>query len=240
MIVAAHQPSYLPWLGYLHKMVNADVFVIMDDLQYTEQNFQNRNRIKVNNGPAWLTVPLARSGQQTRICEKQIRNDAVGDVESWHRKMIKTLEIHYSKSEHYNDFSVQLYAILEQTWDRLSDLNNAILECAMKWFEISTPVVHASTMNLNGCRTERIVNMCKAMGATTYLSGSGASARYLDRTLFERAGIELAWQHFDHPVYTQRYPQLGFLPNLAFVDYLFNCGADSARNLFVREHAVTH
>jgi hypothetical protein len=64
------------------------------------------------------------------------------------------------------------------------------------------------------------------------------AARYLDRTLFERAGIELAWQRFDHPVYKQ--PQLGFLPNLAFVDYLFNCGADSARNLFIREYAVTH
>ncbi|MBV8758449.1 MAG: WbqC family protein, partial [Deltaproteobacteria bacterium] len=91
MIVAAHQPAYLPWLGYLDKMAKADVFVVMDDLQYEAQNFQNRNRIKLNNGAAWLTVPLEKGPQSQRICDKSISN-AGSPKEHWQRRSWETLK----------------------------------------------------------------------------------------------------------------------------------------------------
>ena len=92
MILAAHQPHYLPWLGYLDKMARADVFVVMDDLQYEAQNFQNRNRIKLNNGAGWLTVPLERGHQSDRICDKRVRNDAANPKEHWQRRHWTSIE----------------------------------------------------------------------------------------------------------------------------------------------------
>ena len=97
MILAAHQPSYLPWLGYLDKMAKADVFVVMDDLQYEKDNFQNRNRVKLNNGAGWLTVPLDRGSQLDRICDKRIQNGG-NPKEHWQRKTWVTLETHYGRA----------------------------------------------------------------------------------------------------------------------------------------------
>jgi len=98
VIVAAHQPHYFPWLGYVHKMAQADLFIVMDDLQYEKDNFQNRNRIKVNNCSAWLTVPLERGSQADLICDKLIRNDGVSAKEHWQRRTWATLQIHYGKA----------------------------------------------------------------------------------------------------------------------------------------------
>jgi hypothetical protein len=101
VIVAAHQPHYFPWLGYVHKMAQADLFIVMDDLQYEKDNFQNRNRIKVNNSSAWITVPLERGSQSDRICDKLIRNDGVSAKEHWQRRTWTTLQIHYGKAPYF-------------------------------------------------------------------------------------------------------------------------------------------
>ncbi len=105
MIVAAHQPHYFPWLGYIHKMAQADLFIVMDDLQYEKDNFQNRNRIKVNNCSAWITVPLERGSQSDRICDKLIRNDGVSAKEHWQRRTWATLQIHYGKAPYFSDYA---------------------------------------------------------------------------------------------------------------------------------------
>ena len=97
MIVAAHQPSYLPWLGYLDKLARCDVFVVMDDLQYEAQNFQNRNRIKLDTGAAWVTVPLERGAQTDRVIDKRICN-AGNPREHWQRKTWRQLQIHYGRA----------------------------------------------------------------------------------------------------------------------------------------------
>ena len=234
MIVAAHQPSYLPWLGYLDKMATADLFVVMDDLQYQPQNFQNRNRIKVNNGTGWLTVPLQRGLQSDRIMEKKIQN-AGGERHQWQRVTWLTIETHYRRAPYFADYAGELRDLYSWSWDYLIDLDLALLELARRWFGVTTPLCLASSLGLKGQKTERIIDLCKKVGASVYLSGSGGSSTYLDVTAMRRAGIEVRWQKFEHPVYPQRYPEQGFAPNLGFVDLMLNCGPASSRIAFCHQ-----
>ena len=226
MIVAAHQPAYLPWLGYLDKMARADVFVVMDDLQYEAQNFQNRNRIKLNNGAGWLTVPLERGHQSDRICDKRIRNDASNPKEHWQRRTWATLQVHYGRTPFFERYAAEIEDLYTRPWERLVDLDLHILELARRWFGITVPIVLSSSLGLEGQKTARIADMCRKVGAKVYLSGRGGSTSYLDLDLLARAGVSVAWQSFEHPVYPQRYPQLGFVSHLSFLDALFNAGPE--------------
>jgi hypothetical protein len=231
MIVAAHQPSYLPWLGYLDKLAKSDVFVVMDDLQYEPQNFQNRNRVKLNHGPAWLTVPVERGHQTDRICDKRIRNDG-NPKEHWQRRTWLTLRTHYGRAPHFGRYAEALEDVYTRRWDRLVELDLHVLELARGWFGIDQPILRGSTLGLSGERTDRIIDLCRKVGARVYLSGAGASTEYLDVDAMRRAGIAVMWQRFAHPTYPQRYPTLGFMPHLAFLDLLLNCGPDSRDILF--------
>jgi WbqC-like protein family len=237
MILAAHQPAYLTWLGYLDKMAKADVFVVMDDLQYEAQNFQNRNRIKRNDGAAWLTVPLERGPQSDRICDKVIQNQS-SVREHWQRKTWRTLGIHYGPTEHFARYRDELHEIYTRPWQRLVDVDLAMLDLARRWFGISVPVVRSSSLGLVGQKTDRIIDMCQKVGAKVYLSGRGGSTDYLDVERMKQHGITVVWQHFEHPTYPQRYPSQGFVSKLAFVDLLFNCGPDSREILSRRGNAA--
>ncbi len=231
MRVAAHQPHTFPWLGFLDKIEHCDMFVLMDDLQFESQNFQNRNRVKVNNGTTWLTVPLLRGSQSQRICDKQILN-ARGSKDHWQRRIHLTLETHYGRAAHYDRYANELARVFSTPFDSLLAFNLQMIALCCEWFQIRTPVMLASRLGLTGQRTERILQMCKRVGADVYVSGRGGSTDYLDAAAFAEAGVSLQWQHFSHPVYAQRYPGLGFIKNLAALDLLFNCGSQSRGVLF--------
>ena len=239
MIVAAHQPHYLPWLGYLDKLAKCDVFVVMDDLQYEAQNFQNRNRVKLNHGPCWLTVPLLRGEQTDRILDKRIDNTGRGGRHHWQQRTWRTLVTHYGRAPCFDRYAPALEEVYTRRWDRLVELDLHMLELARGWLGISRPIVRASSLELSGARTERIAAMCRAVGATVYLSGRGGSSGYLDTELLARAGVSTLWQRFTHPVYPQRYPGRGFVSHLGFLDLLLNCGPAAASLLRGASEAVT-
>jgi hypothetical protein len=226
MIVAAHQPHYLPWLGYLAKLASCELFVVMDDLQYEAQNFQNRNRIKVNNGAAWLTVPLVRGAQNERIRDKVI-HDRQSAKEHWQRRSWETLCVHYGACRWFGHYARELQEVYTRRWRTLLELQLHLLELHRGWFGLRTPVLLASSLGLSGARTTRILDLCRAVGADVYLSGSGASTAYLDTELLASAEVRVAWQQYHHPAYPQRYPGLGFVPRLAAIDLLLNCGPRS-------------
>jgi hypothetical protein len=243
VIVAAHQPHYLPWLGYLDKLHKADVFVVMDDLQYEAQNFQNRNRVKLDRGPAWLTVPLVSSGgggQAERILDKRIDNTGRGGRHHWQHRARRTLEVHYGAAPHYARYAPDLEDVYVRRWDWLVDLDLMMLDLARRWFGITVPIVRASSLGLRGAKTERIVSLCEAVGAHTYLSGRGGSTGYLDLDRLARASVTTMWQEFRHPVYPQRYPGAGFASHLGFLDLLLNCGPDAGAIAFGTATAITH
>jgi hypothetical protein len=233
VILAAHQPHFLPWLGYLDKMAQADVFVVMDDLQYERENYQNRQRLKLNHGAAWLTVPLERGTQSDRICDKRIVNgDKPRDHrEHWQTRTWNTLRTHYGKAAHWAAYAAELEDVFTRPWERLVELDLHMLGLARAWLGITGPVLHSSSLELVGQKTARIIDMCKKVGASAYLSGRGGSTGYLDVDGLRAAGISVVWQTFAHPEYPQRYPQLGFVPYLGFLDLLLNCGPDSRRIL---------
>lgn len=237
MIVAAHQPHYLPWLGYLDKLAKADLFVVMDDLQYEAQNFQNRQRLKLADGAAWLTVPLHRGGQDERICDKTIDNTA-SDRHHWQARHWRTLEVHYGRAPYFARYAPELRAIYTRPWHSLVELDLAMLELARGWLAIKTPIVRASSLGLTGAKTGRLIDLCRKVGARAYLTGSGGSAGYLDAERMGRAGIGVIWQCFAHPVYAQRYAARGFVSHLGFVDLVLNCGPASRDILFDRTHPL--
>jgi hypothetical protein len=239
VIVAAHQPHYLPWLGYLDKLAKCDLFVVMDDLQYEAQNFQNRNRIKLNHGPCWLTVPLHRGAQTDRILDKRIDNTGRGGRHHWQQRTWRTLVTHYGRAPHWDRYAPALEDVYARRWDLLIELDLHMLELARSWLGIARPIVRASSLELSGARTERIAAMCRAVGATVYLSGRGGSTGYLDTELLARAGVSALWQRFAHPTYPQRYPGLGFVSHLGFLDVLLNCGPAAASLLGGAGEAAT-
>ena len=238
MIVAAHQPHYLPWLGYLDKLAKCDVFVVMDDLQYEAQNFQNRNRVKLNHGPHWLTVPLLRGAQTDRICDKRIDNTGLGGRHHWQQRTWRTLVTHYGQTPSFDRYAPALEEVYTRRWDLLVELDLHMLDLARGWLGITGPIVRASSLELSGAKTERIAAMCKAVGASVYLTGRGGSAGYLDTELLARAGVSTLWQRFTHPVYPQRYAGLGFISHLGFLDLLLNCGSAAAATLHGAGEAV--
>ena len=237
MIVAAHQPHYLPWLGYLDKLAKADVFVIMDDLQFEAQNFQNRQRLKLADGPGWLTVPLVHGSQADRICDKRIAA-CESKKQHWQHRHWQTVVTNYGRAPYFQQYADELHEVYTHPWQTLLDLDRCMLGLAIKWLDIDTRVIESSRLELTGTKTDRLIDMCKKLGARCYLTGSGGSAGYLDAERMGRAGIGVIWQQFTHPVYPQRYPRVGFASHLGFLDFLFNCGPASRDILFGASHPM--
>jgi hypothetical protein len=228
VIVAAHQPSFLPWLGYLDKLAKADVFVVMDDLQYEAQNFINRNRLKLGHGPQWMTVPLIGAAQTELICDRRIDNSGRGGRHHWQHRIWRTLQVHYGRAPGWSLYANDLEDVFVRRWDSLVELDLHMLDLARRWLGIKTPILRASSLGLSGAKTDRIQDMCKKLGASVYLSGRGGSTGYLDTDQLQRAGVSTMWQQFAHPTYPQRYSHLGFVSHLGFLDLVLNTGSDAA------------
>lgn len=237
MIVAAHQPHYMPWLGYLDKVAKADVFVVMDDLQFEAQNFQNRQRLKTCKGPEWLTVPVQRGAQADRVNDKVIDNSG-SSRQHWQHRHWRTLETHYRGARFFEDYAPELEQVYRQPWERLLDLNLHMLGLAMRWLDVRTPIVRSSNLQLIGQKTDRLIDMCRKLGARCYLTGSGGSTGYLDAEAIGRAGFGVIWQEFAHPRHDQRYTGAGFATHLGFLDLLLNCGPESREILFGHGHPI--
>ena len=227
MILAAHQPNFMPWLGYFDKMRKADVFVSVDHVQMERQSFQNRTRIKTGEGVRWITVPVIQQSRDERIADKRIDNSRDGRFR-WGRKMALTLKYAYQSAPHYAEHHSALTGILEERWERLSDLNYKLIDYCRAALMIQTPIVKSSGMNISGAKSEMILSMCRELGANAYLSGAGASRDYLDVAAFERAGVEVLWQDFQHPQYEQRQSATAFVEKLSAFDLLFNSGESPA------------
>lgn len=226
MIVATHQPHYLPWLGYLDRMLQADLFVVLDHVQFERRNYQNRTRILVDGVAHWLTVPVIQRSQQERVIDKMIDNPSNGEKKNWGTKHFQTLRHAYRDAPFFSDYASCLQKILESKIDKLVDIDQYTLDFLRDALDIRTPIINSSELNIQGARSDMILNLCQVTGADTYLAGLGGSRAYLDRDMFAEAGIEIAWQDFRHPVYAQC-TSGPFVPGLSAIDLLFNHGAQS-------------
>ena len=214
--LAIHQPHYMPWLGYLAKWAVADVFVFLDTVQYEKNGWQNRNRIKTEAGPRWLTVPVhARLG--TPIAEVTV--DA---AQSWAERHLRAIEQAYVTAPHLARHRAALSALYETKWERLAPLAVASAEWLARAVGVTTPAHLASTLEAAAAEpTERLIALCRAVGADTYLAGRDG-ARYMDLTRFADAGIRVLYQDYAHPAYAQLHGE--FVPNCSALDLLLTHG----------------
>lgn len=214
------QPGYLPWLGFFDQMRRADIFIYYDDVQYDKHGWRNRNRIKSPSGSSWLTVPVRHHGLgKPRILDVEIDHRT-----SWARKHLGTLRQFYSKAPAFRQYMPDFEAVLMQPWERIVELDVALVALMAGWLGIS-PVIHRSSeLGIGGDQSERLLRHCRHFSARRYLSGS-AARDYLDVQQFNAAGVEVVWQDYQHPVYPQQYG--AFVPYLSAIDLLFNCGDHS-------------
>jgi hypothetical protein len=214
--VAIHQPQYLPWLGYLAKWAAADLFVFLDTVQYEKNGWQNRNRIKTPDGARWLTVPVrARLG--TRIADVSI------DVEQpWPARHLRAIEGAYAAAPYWPSVRDALGQLYAEPWDRLAPTAVASAQVLAQALGVTTETRLASSFVVDDDDpTGRLVALCKAVGADTYLAG-GHGARYMDGKRFADAGIRVLYQAYSHPIYAQQHGD--FVPFLSGLDLLLMHG----------------
>ena len=233
VIVTVHQPHFMPWLGYLHRMAQADLFIVLDHVQFERRNYQNRTMVRVNGEPRWLSVPVIQRSQKERIVEKEIDNTLEGTPRWWAQVHFQTLRHAYRDAPFLRDYLGELRKLYEARWGRLVELNAAALELLRDAFGIRTRLVRSSELDVQGAKSELILNLCRAAGADTLLVGLGGSREYLDREAFAAHGIGLAFQEFSHPVYRQC-GDAPFAKGLSSIDLLLNCGPAS-RGLLLGE-----
>jgi hypothetical protein len=218
MIVSIHQPNFIPWLGYFYKIYKSDVFVILDNVQFTKNGFTNRNRIKTPQGENWLTLPVVQSGK----FGQNITDCVIFNKPLHTKKIITSVMSNYKKSNFFENYFDKFSEILNQSDDNLCRLNTELIKWILLELEIKTQIVIASELdNIEGERTERLVSICQNLNATNYLAGLGAK-KYQDDEMFVKNKIDIISTPFIYPNYEQLWGE--FIPNLSVIDVLFNCG----------------
>ena len=219
MIVAVHQPQYLPWLGYFDKIRQADVFCYLDSVQYKKNDWQNRNRIKTSQGWQWLTVPV-RFQFPEKICEVKIN-----PMVNWRKKHLQALVTNYRRAPYFETYIEVYEQVYSEDWELVSELNIHFIERLINALGLSQkPAVKSSQLDLREEPTDRLIDICKEVQADTYLAGQDGM-KYMDLERFKENGIEVIIQDFKHPVYPQIFND--FESHMSVVDLLFNCGPES-------------
>ena len=218
------QPGYLPWLGFFDQLRRCDVFVYYDDVQYDKHGWRNRNRIKTQSGPLWLTVPVRHSGLGfPRIMDVEIDTST-----PWARKHVASIRQAYAAAPFMRRYVPEIEEVLQRRWERLVDLDIEAAAMIARWLGLARRIERSSELGIDGTRSERLLSICRHFGATRYLSGDSA-LEYLDMDLFERHGIDVEWQRFAHPVYPQLHG--AFEPYMSALDLILNCGDESLKVL---------
>ncbi len=200
MKVAILQSNYLPWKGYFELINNADVFCFYDEVQYTKNDWRNRNKIVGTNGPFWLTIPIEKEAVKQKISEVKYSNTI------WVKKHLTSISQSYSKSPCYKDVRNVLERVfLEAEFLSLSELNQTFIKEICKYIGIDTKFQNSADFNLQGGRVERLINLISELKVSEYISGPSAKNYLLeDIELFEISGIKLSY--IDYGPY-KRYSQ---------------------------------
>lgn len=220
MRIAIHQPDYIPYIGYFYKISKADLFVYLNDVQFSNDNMHHRNNIKTPQGRKRLTIPLKYHFKDTI---NQVRTK---DELDWKEKHLELLTVNYQKSPHFNEIFPRIRELLLTDYDNLADMNMAINQFIISGFGLSAAIIKASELNISSRKEERILDICSALEASEYYSGLGAVS-YQNRENFSNRGIVLTYTDYRPFPYPQQWD--AFEPNLSVLDYLFNCGFDWKR-----------
>lgn len=217
MIIAIHQPDFIPYPGYFYKISKCDCFVFLDDAQYSNEGICNWNRIKTPQGELRLKVPVRQSLGDT------IQEVTTRDYLGWKQKHLKTLMMNYSKAKFFEQIYSDIENILIPEYKNIAEMNISIIKLICEKFGVSKRFEHSSSFNITTRKEERIIDICTLLGGSVYFSGNGARV-YQVEDHFKERGIELQYTNYHSIVYEQRWGK--FLPDLSIIDYLFNNGYD--------------
>jgi hypothetical protein len=217
MILTAHQPSYLPWIGLFHKIYLADQFCLYDDVQFTKKDFVSRNYLKSANGPILLSVPVMSKNHR----EKSLNVVEILD-NGWSTKHIKSIQLSYSKAPFFSKYFSEIADIIRfHRAGTLANLNQALMVYFLNSLGMCRDIHLASNLSLVGNKSDRIIDMCQKLQANSYLFGK-LGRGYANIESFQANGIQAFFQDYQHPTYPQIHGD--FLPNLSIIDLLFNVG----------------
>jgi hypothetical protein len=215
MIVSIHQPAYLPWMGYLARIAASDIFIYLDTVQFEKNSFTNRNRIKTANGPIWLTVPVLQQGH----IGKPMTELLIDPRQDWRKKHLASIANSYRRASGF----ARRYPLLERLYAAdtplLADLCYDQLLFWLAELGIKTKVLRASSLPVEGSKSDLVLALCRHVHATEYISGP-LGRGYLQEQDFAAAGIAVHYQQFAHPQYSQLYGE--FQPAMGIVDYWMN------------------
>ena len=234
-IVSIHQPAYIPWLGYFDKIAKSNIHIILDDAEYSKNDLFNRNIINTPNGWIWLTIPVNYKNK-TPINQIKIDNS-----KKWRKKHWNSIKLNYAKAPFFKEYSKNFEKLYSQEWGNLSDFTNAINKEILNILGIKTKLIKSSEINPKGQRNEKLLNLCKATQATTYLSGEGAKdpkqGAYINEALFLKNNIKVNYQGFKHPEYEKIWKETNSsintdeVSNFSILDILFTLGKDKVKKL---------
>lgn len=223
--VVIHQPDLLSYLGFFHRFLGADLYVALDHVQFvngTSKSWTHRDQIKTPRGPKWLTVSVRKAPRDTPINLIELSDT------NWRRENLSLVRENYAGASHFEEVFSELETLYALPCARLVEFTTASIDMLLRLFEIAIPRVLSSSLQPVGQSNDLLVDILRKVGATHYLSGVGARA-YFDPRPFARAGIEVIWQDFKHPVYPQLHG--GFVPYLSSIDLLFNCGIEESKGI---------
>lgn len=224
-ILTIHQPETYPWLGFFNKMMLADEYIILDDVQFRKNYFQNRNQFLTKQGSLYLSVPVDFKNY------KIIKDIRIRYNEKWQVKHLNTIKQSYAKSKYFKehiDFFEDLYS---KRFELLIDFNMYIIEYIREVLDIQVPIIRSSSLNCGGASGELLLNICKNRSSTTYISGRDGR-NYLDVTIFEKENIDVVYHDFTHPEYKQ-FNSNEFVPYINTFDLLFNYSAQESKKIIL-------
>lgn len=223
-VVVVEQPNYIPWIGYFDLIAQADVWVWYDDVQYTKRDWRNRNLVAGEGEPVWLTVPVRTRGRyEQKILEVEIDRER-----PWEHKHLETLRHCYRDAPAFEAVFAIVRKALEAGHERLADLTIELNEELCRFLGLGTRFLRSSGMAVQGDRQERLLEICRRLGAGVYLSGPAAQS-YLTPEMFRRAGVELRYIVYNYPPYERG--GRPFIPRLSILDPLFWLGPEGTRAL---------
>lgn len=230
MILTAHQPVYLPWLGLFHKIAISDAYCYFDDVQYLVKDWNNRNKIKGQNGEMWLTVPVLTQGYR----EKSIRKIEINNSIDWRKKHWKSIFLNYKKAPFFNKYADFFEDTYKKEWQYLTDLNEYMLKWFINELGIKVKYYKASELNFKGHKSDLVLNMCKKLKADLYIFGA-LGKDYAEEDDFKKKNIRIYFQEYKHPIYFQLHG--AFIPNMSVIDLMFNCGPRSL-NIIMQNNII--
>jgi hypothetical protein len=221
MVLSIHQPQYMPWIGYFHKIASSDIFVFLDDVQFKKNEWQHRNRVRSSQGWQWLSVPNHYRFPQL------INEVKVFEGNKWKKDHLNSIKSCYGRANYFDNYIDIIEKFYNNSWETMGDLCMDSVKMLLGILGIGTKIEVSSNYDISGVSSIRLKNICEHFNSAVYLSGIGGRD-YLDESIFRDVNIEVIYQDFICPSYDQYWSDMStFIHSLSVLDLIFNCGDKS-------------